>query len=273
MTFFAVIGKNAPAFTVASFTISMHKRPCTWASPVTTPAEGAPPHSSYIRHATKLPSSKNSVPGSMSSAIRSRAVRRPFLCCAAMAFSPPPCRMISSSLRTCATISAMAFWLRSKRGESVFTLLWNGEFGRGCWRWSVILIRELTVNDKAASGGAQCRGAKPRDMEARRFRDSPLAIQTRFVQMSTTVAGGCRTRGARAAGRASPEFFHQAGEWNALLDGGRFVDQLVSVVVHDGAAVGTLHLVSMGHVQNSREYGFSLTQCVRGRNAGSSTSR
>ncbi len=33
----------------------------------------------------------------------------------------------------------MAFWLRSKRGESVFTLLWNGE--GECWRWSVIWLR------------------------------------------------------------------------------------------------------------------------------------
>ena len=38
MTFFAVMGKNAPAFTVASFTISMTSRPCTRARPVTTPA-------------------------------------------------------------------------------------------------------------------------------------------------------------------------------------------------------------------------------------------
>jgi hypothetical protein len=49
ITFFAVIGKNAPAFTVASLAISITSRPCTRASPVTTPAaDGAPPHSSYI---------------------------------------------------------------------------------------------------------------------------------------------------------------------------------------------------------------------------------
>ena len=51
ITFFAVMGKNAPAFTVASFTMSMTSRPCTRARPVTTPAEGAPPHSSYMPHA------------------------------------------------------------------------------------------------------------------------------------------------------------------------------------------------------------------------------
>src|SRR5271157_1748851 len=108
--------------------------------------------------------------------------------------------------------------------------------------------------------------------EVSRFAVRPLAIRTRIVQTSKTVAGGFRTRGSRAAGRASPEFLHQAGEWNTWFDGGRFVNQLVSVVVHDGAAVGALHLVSMGHDKTPGKYGFSLTQCVRGRNAGSSTS-
>src|SRR5258708_4778956 len=51
MTFFAVMGKNAPAFTVASLAISMKVRPQTFASPVTVPAHGAPPHSSYISYA------------------------------------------------------------------------------------------------------------------------------------------------------------------------------------------------------------------------------
>ena len=33
----------------------------------------------------------------MSLAMRSRAVRRPFLCCASMALAPPPWRIFSSS--------------------------------------------------------------------------------------------------------------------------------------------------------------------------------
>ena len=48
ITFFAVIGKNAPAFTVASFATIITRRPVTRPSPVTVPAAGAPPHSSYI---------------------------------------------------------------------------------------------------------------------------------------------------------------------------------------------------------------------------------
>ena len=48
MTFFAVMGKKAPAFTVASFTISMNSRPWMRPSPVTVPVAGAPPHSSYM---------------------------------------------------------------------------------------------------------------------------------------------------------------------------------------------------------------------------------
>ena len=127
ITFLAVMGKNAPAFTVASFTMSMTSRDCTRAKPVTTPAEGAPPHSWYIPHAAKPPISKNSVPGSISSAMRSRAVRRPFLCCDSIALSPPPWAIICSSLRTLATISAMAFRLCSKRDESLFTLVSNAE--------------------------------------------------------------------------------------------------------------------------------------------------
>ncbi len=56
-TFFAVMGKNAPAFTVASFAMIMHSRPLTRPSPVTTPAPGAPPYSAYIPCAAHSPSS------------------------------------------------------------------------------------------------------------------------------------------------------------------------------------------------------------------------
>ncbi len=61
-TFFAVIGKNAPAFTVASFATIMHSRPLTLPNPVTTPAAGAPPYSPYIPYAAQSPNSRNSVP-------------------------------------------------------------------------------------------------------------------------------------------------------------------------------------------------------------------
>jgi len=70
--FFTVIGKKAPAFTVASLAMSMNDRPATRAMPQMTLAAGAPPHSSYIFQAAKRPSSRNSVPGSISAAIRSR---------------------------------------------------------------------------------------------------------------------------------------------------------------------------------------------------------
>ncbi len=42
MIFLHVIGKNAPAFTVASLAMIMHIRPCTRPTPVTTPAAGGP---------------------------------------------------------------------------------------------------------------------------------------------------------------------------------------------------------------------------------------
>ncbi len=62
-TFLHVIGKNAPAFTVASLAMIMTRRPETVPMPVTTPADGAPPHSAYMFHAAHRPSSKKSVLG------------------------------------------------------------------------------------------------------------------------------------------------------------------------------------------------------------------
>jgi hypothetical protein len=56
----AVMGKNAPAFTVASLATIMQSRPSTRPIPATQPADGAPPHSSYIPLAAQSPSSKNS---------------------------------------------------------------------------------------------------------------------------------------------------------------------------------------------------------------------
>ena len=48
ITFFEVMGKNAPAFTVASLAMIMTIRVSIRAIPVITPAAGAPPHSSYM---------------------------------------------------------------------------------------------------------------------------------------------------------------------------------------------------------------------------------
>ncbi len=57
-TFLLVIGKNAPAFTVASLAMTMTRRPATMPMPVTTPADGAPPQSRYMFHAAHRPSSR-----------------------------------------------------------------------------------------------------------------------------------------------------------------------------------------------------------------------
>ena len=56
----------------------MCRRPAIVPMAVTTPAAGAPPHSPYISHAAHRPSSSTCEPGSISRAIRSRAVSRPF---------------------------------------------------------------------------------------------------------------------------------------------------------------------------------------------------
>src|SRR6516162_703177 len=63
-----------------------------------------------------MPSSKKES-RSTSSAMRSRAVRRPFLCWLSMAFSPPPSEIFSSSLRTWETSSARNRMLASNLAE------------------------------------------------------------------------------------------------------------------------------------------------------------
>ena len=112
MTFFEVIGKNAPAFTVASLAMIITMRVSIRASPVMTPAAGAPPHSSYMPCAVYRPSSKN-VPGSARSSMRSRAVNRPLACWFSMALAPPPSHIFSPSLRTCDIKSARKRMLAS----------------------------------------------------------------------------------------------------------------------------------------------------------------
>ena len=109
MTFFAVIGKKAPLATVASFAITMKSRPAMRARPVTQPAAGALP--SYIAWPAWMPSSRKSVSGSMSWPMRSRAVSRPFLCCAATRLSPPPLRVCFSAVRTSTSFSSTSWRL------------------------------------------------------------------------------------------------------------------------------------------------------------------
>ena len=57
ITFLAVMGKKAPAFTVASLATIIQSRPAMRPIPVITPPAGAPPHSSYIPHPAKAMSS------------------------------------------------------------------------------------------------------------------------------------------------------------------------------------------------------------------------
>src|ERR1700758_2747348 len=62
-------------------------------------------------------SSKKCVPGSMSAATRSRAVRRFFLCCDSMALAPPPWRIFSSSFLMVVRSSTMRWEFFSKSGD------------------------------------------------------------------------------------------------------------------------------------------------------------
>src|SRR5712671_5950479 len=116
MTFLEVMGKNAPAFTVASLAIIMTRRVSIRARPVITPAAGAPPHSSYMPWAANSPNSKK-LPASTSRSIRSRPVLRPLLCWLSIALGPPPSQIFSPSLRTCDIRSARNRMLASKRAD------------------------------------------------------------------------------------------------------------------------------------------------------------
>src|SRR5262245_7742771 len=105
MIFLQVIGKNAPAFTVASLAMIMQRRPWTRPMPVTAPAAGAPPCSAYMPWAAQRASSWKVEPLSMRRSIRARAVRRPFSCWRSMADLPPPSLILSSVLRNSAVRS------------------------------------------------------------------------------------------------------------------------------------------------------------------------
>src|SRR3981081_1445569 len=116
MTFLEVMGKNAPAFTVASLAMIITRRVPIRARPVITPAAGATPHSSYMPWAANSPNSKK-LPSSTSRSIRSRPVLRPLLCWLSIALAPPPSQIFSPSLRTCDIRSARNRMLASKRAE------------------------------------------------------------------------------------------------------------------------------------------------------------
>src|SRR6267378_5114772 len=74
-----------------------------------------------------MPSSKSWEPGSISLAMRSRAVSRPFLCCDSMAFAPPPWRICSSSFLILVSKSTMRRAFFSNSGDLRLTLVFRTE--------------------------------------------------------------------------------------------------------------------------------------------------
>src|SRR5215467_4581365 len=79
-----------------------------------------------------MPSSKNSEPGSTSLAMRSRAVRRPFLCCDSMALAPPPWRICSSSFLISVRSSTMRRVFFSNSGDLRFVEVFRTEADTLC---------------------------------------------------------------------------------------------------------------------------------------------
>src|SRR5437867_10196628 len=59
--------------------------------------------------------------------MRSRAVKRPFLCCDSMAFAPPPWRICSSSFFILVSKSTMRRVFFSNSGDFEFTLVFSTE--------------------------------------------------------------------------------------------------------------------------------------------------
>ena len=103
-----VVGKNAPAFTVASLAMIMCRRPAMVPTPQITPAAGAAPLGVHLPAGPQADFKKPRVRVDQL-AIRSRAVSRPFSCCRWMALRPPPSAISASCSRMRATSSARSW--------------------------------------------------------------------------------------------------------------------------------------------------------------------
>src|SRR6266853_4302759 len=200
MTFLEVMGKNAPAFTVASLAIIMTRRVSIRARPVITPAAGAPPHSSYMPWAANSPNSKK-LPASTSRSIRSRPVLRPLLCWLSIALAPPPSQIFSPSLRTCDIRSARNRMLASKRAEvgSVFvgkTLDVVSDFSIGDSRRSGMVEGSGLITVYQRRGRAQTRSASGRERSAQSLQSVKRLLHlTKFLVLPwLAFPGGDRQR-------------------------------------------------------------------------------
>ena len=61
--------------------------------------------------------------------MRSRAVRRPFLCCDSMALAPPPCAICVSSFLIWVTRSTTLRLFLAKSGDLVLTVVFRTDAG------------------------------------------------------------------------------------------------------------------------------------------------
>ena len=167
------MGKNAPAFTVASFTMSMTSRPCTRPNPVTTPRRRrstpllvhAPRHvrTQLEETGSWINQQRNALAGSQTALLM---LRLDGLLATA--------QVNDSFFRTDSCYQwATANWFRSKREESVLTLVSKGV--PGCCRWSVIGSRSKPSTIKQESGPAQCEGEKALSWQRQRAPSRPQA--------------------------------------------------------------------------------------------------
>ena len=90
--FLIVIGKHAPALTVASLATTITRRPCDRADDRDDPrGDRAAPFLIHLVGGPQARARAIGEPGSSNISIRSRAVFRPLACWRSMASGPPPC--------------------------------------------------------------------------------------------------------------------------------------------------------------------------------------
>ena len=103
--FFTVHGLLAPPFTVGSLAVIMHSTPSMTPMPVTT---DAPTVKSEPQPASG-DSSRNALPSSTSSSIRSRGSSLPRAWCRSTYFSPPPATAFACSASRSASLASIAY--------------------------------------------------------------------------------------------------------------------------------------------------------------------
>src|SRR5262245_27081292 len=256
--FFTVSGKYVPPFTVASFAITTHGRPCTGPIPVTMPAAGAA--LSYRSSAASGESSRNAAPGSRSLSIRARAVSLPRPSCLATASSPPPRRTRSSRAPRSSTSVCIEAALSRKVCAPVSTCV--DSRGIDPPRALVGGRRSATLSRRPRQGSLRRRVGRERPMDAPETATESIALD----ELRHAVRAFAEREIAPLAAEIDASDVFPRGLWPMLGDLG----VLGPTVAQDdgGAGLGFLaHLVIMEEISRASasvglSYGAHSNLCV-----------